>query len=138
MLPTKSILLNFLTYKGKKSVSEKLLNKSLRKIQKTVLKNSKLLLKVSIRNLSPVLSSTKIKRRKAVTLVPFFLKKPKRLSQSIKLIVKGSKTHKSNFIKTFSKEVIDSSNNKGIIKSKIKDIHFNSFNNKNFSHFRWF
>lgn len=135
---TKSILLNFLTSNGKKPVSEKLLNKSLRKIQKTVLKNSKLVLKVSIRNLSPILNSTKIKRRKAVTSVPFFLKKSKRLSQSIKLIVNSSKTSKSNFIDIFSKEVIDSSNNKGSVKSKIREIHSNSFSNKNFSHFRWF
>jgi len=138
MIITKSILLNFLTSKGKKFTSEKLFNKSLRELQKVVSKNSKLILKVSIRNVSPVLDVTRVKRRKVLTSVPFFLKKSKRLSKSIKLIVKSSDVNNGNFSLNFSKEILDSSKNKGLVISKVKDLHQSSFNNKNFSHFRWF
>ena len=134
----KSLLLNFITLKGNKFKSEKLLDTSLRELQKSTSKNSKSILKLSLRNISPIVDTIKIKRRKTVTLVPFFLKKDKRLSHAIKLIIKNSKSNNSKFSFGLSKEVIDSSNNKGFVKNKVLNLHSMSFVNKNFSHFRWF
>jgi len=70
----KSLLLNFITLKGNKFKSEKLLDTSLRELQKSTSKNSKSILKLSLRNISPIVDTIKIKRRKTVTLVPFFFK----------------------------------------------------------------
>jgi len=73
---TKTIILKALTVKGNKYISEKLFDQSIRKIQKTSLKNSKSVIRISLKNISPVLSSLKLRkrrrRRKTITLVPFF------------------------------------------------------------------
>lgn len=136
---TKTIILKTLTLKGNKYTSEKLFDQSIRKIQKTSLKNSKSVIKISLKNISPVLSSLKIRKRKTITLVPFFLKKSKRLSHAIKLIVKKSQERKKKeFISEFSEEILSSSNNKGYSKSTVLNSHVSSFMNKNFSNFRWF
>ena len=135
---TKSLLLNFIMSKGHKSKSEKLFDISLRELQKNNIKNSKLVLKLSLRNVSPTVSSIRIKRRKMTTLVPFFLRKHNRLAQAVKLIVTNSNSKSSKFALGLSKEVLESSNNRGSVKNQVINIHTNSFVNKNFSHFRWF
>lgn len=135
---TKDLLLNFMMSEGRKSKSEKLFDISLRELQKKNIKNTKLVVKLSLRNVSPIVSSMRIKRRKVVTLVPFFLKKHNRLSQAIKLIVTNSNSKSSEFALGLSKEILDSSNNRGSVKNQVINIHTNSFANKNFSHFRWF
>lgn len=84
------------------------------------------------------MSNIQIKRRKVVMPVPFFLKKSKRLTNSIKLVVKNSSLSKKNFPSVLQDNIIKLSENKGELKSKSVSIHTSSFLNKNLANFRWF
>lgn len=140
-MPIKSIklkFLNFMIVNGKKSTSEKLLLDSLKIIQKKKKKNSKSILKLSLKSVNIILSTIQIKRRKLVTSVPFFLTKSKRLSNSIKLIVKDSLSPKKNLSLGLQDNVLKLSENKGDTKSKSTSIHSSAFANKNLSNYRWF
>ena len=140
-MSTKSIKLKFLNFmltNGKKYTSEKLLLDSLKIIQKKKKKNSKSIIKLSLKSVNIILSTIQIKRRKLVTSVPFFLTKSKRLSNSIKLIVKDSISSKKNLPLGLQDNILKLSENKGDTKSKSISIHTNAFTNKNLSNYRWF
>ena len=134
---SKDIFINYITKKGLKNTSEKLFKKSLKNIQRHTKKNSKIIIKLSLKNVYPVISFIKIKRNKSITSIPFFLKKNKRLLNTIKSLVKESFSTK-NFSKNFPNELIQSSNNRGLIKSNSVKTHSTAFVNKKFSHYRWF
>ena len=140
-MSTKSIklkFLNFMIFNGKKYTSEKLLLDSLKSIQKKKKKNSKSIIKLSIKSVNLILSTIQIKRRKLITSVPFFLTKSKRLSSSIKLIVKDSLSSKKNLSVGLPDNILKLSENKGDTKSKSISIHASAFTNKNLSNYRWF
>ena len=134
---TKSVILNLLMVNGNKNTSEKLLTNSFKLLQKNTKKDFKLILKSSLKSLSPTVSTLRIKKRKTITTVPFFLTKQKRLIHAIKLILSVSS---KNFNKQYLlyQELLQSSKNKGNLKSKIKELQSNAFINKNFSNYRWF
>jgi len=134
----KSILINNFMLNGKKETSEKIVSQSFKITQKNSLKETNSIFKTSLKNISPVLDSIKIKNRKSFKHIPFFLIKPKRISNSIKIIVHNSKDNKQRLTDNFYKLLISSAANNGKIKEKIKELHNNSFVNKNFSHYRWF
>jgi len=122
---------------GNKNTSENLLTKSFKLIQKNTKKDFKLILKSSLKSLSPTVSTLRIKKRKTITTVPFFLTKQKRLIHAIKLILSVS-SKSSNKPYLLYQELLQSSKNKGNLKSKIKELQSNAFINKNFSNYRWF
>ena len=134
---SKDIFINYLTKKGLKNTSEKIFKKSIKDIQRLTKKNSKIIIKLSLKNVYPVFSFINIKRNKSTTSIPFFLKKSKRLSNTINFLVKESFSKKKNS-KNFPFELIQSSNNKGLIKSNSVKTHSTAFINKKFSHYRWF
>lgn len=136
----RTMFLNSLTQGGNKFTSEKLFLKGIKLLQKTEKKNSKSIIKLSIKNVNIVASTTKVKRRKITMLVPFFLKKSKRLSHSVKLISEGSGNaiKKKGHSYVLLDNILGSSQNKGLIKSKVNNDHTVIFTNKNMSHFRWF
>ena len=84
---TKSVILNLLMVNGNKNTSEKLLTNSFKLLQKNTKKDFNLILKSSLKSLSPTVSTLRIKKRKTITTVPFFLTKQKRLIHAIKLIL---------------------------------------------------
>mgnify|MGYP001070889154 FL=1 len=133
----KPVILNFLMVNGNKNTSENLLTKSFKLIQKNTKKDFKLILKSSLKSLSPTVSTLRIKKRKTITTVPFFLTKQKRLIHAIKLILSVS-SKSSNKPYLLYQELLQSSKNKGNLKSKIKELQSNAFINKNFSNYRWF
>jgi len=133
----KPVILSFLMVNGNKNTSENLLTKSFKLIQKNTKKDFKLILKSSLKSLSPTVSTLRIKKRKTITTVPFFLTKQKRLIHAIKLILSVS-SKSSNKPYLLYQELLQSSKNKGNLKSKIKELQSNAFINKNFSNYRWF
>jgi ribosomal protein S7 len=133
----KPVILNLLMVNGNKNTSENLLTKSFKLIQKNTKKDFKLILKSSLKSLSPTVSTLRIKKRKTITTVPFFLTKQKRLIHAIKLILSVS-SKSSNKPYLLYQELLQSSKNKGNLKSKIKELQSNAFINKNFSNYRWF
>lgn len=133
----KLTILNLLMLNGNKNTSEKLLIKSFKLLQKNTKKDFKLILKSSIKNLSPTVSTLRVKKRKLVTTVPFFLTKQKRLIYAIKAILSTSaKSSNKQFL--LYQELLQASKNKGNLKSKIKELQSTAFINKNFSNYRWF
>lgn len=130
----KCLILNQTMISGKKNKSEYLFNYNIKNLNKYSFKNIYFIIKYSIKNVSPILSILKIKKRKSLIQIPFFLNKSKRLNYSIKSIASNSFNNKNNFYK----DIINLCKNKGVIKDKQKDIFINTFTNRNFTHFRWF
>ena len=85
----KNITFNKATLNGNKFKSEKLIYKSVKKIQKNNnKKNFRDLLKISIVNSSPIFYLKTVKRKRRVNLeFPFILQKNLRVSYSLKFIL---------------------------------------------------
>jgi len=128
---------NYLTLNGNKELSEKIFRNCLKKIQKTTKKNSELVFKVALRNITTPISTVTKKQRKKQIVIPFFLRKEMRIYLAIKFIVTVSKIN-YNITHNLSKQILEVSNNKGSLKNKIKELNQKSFSNKNFAHYRWF
>ena len=129
---------NNLMLNGRKETSEKIILNSFKIIQKVSAKETKPIIKTALKNISPILSLTKVKSRKSLKYVPFFLLKYKRITNSIRILASNSKNNKRHIVNSLQNLLLDSAYDKGIIKDKIKELHVNSFINKNFSYYRWF
>jgi ribosomal protein S7 len=135
----KSLFINHLTLKGKKHLSEKILSKTIKRIQKTSLKNHKSLLKLLIIKTTPVIKIKQINRHRKKKLVefPYILKKSSRYTQSIKNIIKNSgiKTIQKKIDLKLTHEFLYSLK---IFNKKIRQTHEYAFSIKKFAYFRWF
>lgn len=136
--------LNILTkimLNGNKQISEKLLLKTLKQIQKIHYKKKfEDVIKFGLINSSPVVYLKIIKRKRKQTIeFPFLLKNKLRLSYGIKFILKSCKFTKfNNFYKQLNLELIDSSKSIGLNKENKIQLHKQSFLKKKFSNYRWF
>ena len=133
-------IINYLIIDGNKQTSENLILKSFKLIQKDYNKSHKELFKSAIINSSPIVNNKQIKRkRKQTKEFPFILKKPIRISQAIKLILKILKNKsETTFYKKLNSELIIASKNTGnSIKNK-KEIHEHAFIKKKYANYRWF
>lgn len=81
----KPVILNLLMVNGNKNTSENLLTKSFKLIQKNTKKDFKLILKSSLKSLSPTVSTLRIKKRKTITTVPFFFNQTKTIDPCNKI-----------------------------------------------------
>lgn len=117
----KKKIINHLTKNGEKKTSEKLLLQSLKELQKDSKKQSKILIKLSLANSTPIFKLNKIenkkqrKKNRKVKEIPSFLSNNKsRISLAIKFILKITK--KSSIKKYFeklNKEIIFNINSNG-------------------------
>lgn len=123
---------------GKSYVSEKLINKIFKIIQHKTKKDYRLIFKLSLKNILTPISNVTVKKRKYVRLVPFFIRKEKRLLKTIKQIGFTNKRKKSKEKNFISNEIIKLSSNEGRLKNNFKILNQQFFINKNFTHFRWF
>ena len=110
----KTNILNQIMLNGNKHTSEKLVFKSLKKIQK--IHNRKkfdVLVKLGLINSSPIVYLKHIKRKRRQTVeFPFLLQYNARLSYGIKFILNNCKLRKSgSFYKQLELEFINSSKN---------------------------
>lgn len=102
--------------KGKKETSEKILNKTIKKIQKSNKKNCKNQLQIAIINLTPTFKlnkqSKKKGKKKQMNLVPVFLpNNDLRISFALKLFrLTSLKNKKEKTSKILTKEILHSSN----------------------------
>lgn len=132
---SKSLMLN-----GKGSLSEKLVNITLKGIQKKTKKDCRLVFKLALKNTLIPVSNIVIKKKrknKKNNYIPFLLMKEKRIYKVIKHICSDAGIIKLKDNR-FLNEILKLANNKGILKTKSKSISHLSFLNKNFLHFRWF
>jgi len=106
----KNKIINYLTQKGKKTKSEKILNKSLKELQKNSKKQSKKLVKLSLILSSAVFNVREITNKKSrkhkIRIKPTFLySSNKRFAFAIKLIVSAAKkSYESYFYNKLKEE----------------------------------
>lgn len=137
----KNTVFNQVALNGNKFKSEKLVYKSIKKIQKTNKKKSfKDLFKTSIINSSPVfyLKNIKRKRKKNVEF-PFMLSKNLRVSYSLKFILYYCKNIKSSalYLK-LNNELVQSSKRDSQSVKHIEKLYKDAFIKKKFASYRWF
>ena len=137
----KNRLFNVVMVSGNKFKSERLMRKSLKKIQKKErMKDFTELFKNSIINSSPIFYLKKVrrKRRKSIEF-PFMLKKSLRVNYGLKFAVHYCKKIKSlNFYEKFCGELIRSCQKSSKSFEKIGNIHKEAFAKKKVSNYRWF
>ena len=94
----KKNIYNTIMKNGKKRVSEKILLKVLKELQKTP-KNSRNVFKLSVLNSSPVIFLKQIKRkRKKIKEFPFILNSKLRVSYGLKNLIKICRKEKKKFL----------------------------------------
>lgn len=107
---TKYKIVNHIMQKGKKTKSEKILNKSIKELQKTSKKPTKELIQLSIILSSMIFKihttiKNKKNRNKKAQIKPIFIhNQNKRFSFAIKLIVSTAKKNNSNYLHNKLKE----------------------------------
>jgi ribosomal protein S7 len=141
----KNKLINHITKNGEKKTSEKLLLKSLKKLQKTSKKQVKALLQLCILNSTPIFklhtSSNKKqkKRNKKVREMPTFIVRPEiRTSLSIKFILSNKEKMSKNFYSELTKKVLLTTQSKsGPISSKNELQKKIILNKRYLTYYRW-
>ena len=114
---------------GKRNLSERLLQNILKNIQKKTKKNYLIVFKLALKNILLPISTVKVKKRKFQRTIPFFIVKEKRILKTIKYLGFLNKSNKQKFIQN---EIINLSNNKGIIKNYLKTLNHQGFLNKTY------
>ena len=123
---------------GKKHISEKILLKVFKSLQKTQ-KNSQSVLKLSVLNSSPVIFLKQVKRkRKQTKEFPFLLKPQLRTSYGLKNLIKVCRKENSAFYKNLRLELINSAKKSGKSVGYRSEIHQSAFSKKKFANYRWF
>ena len=134
----KKKLINHTFKNGKKHISEKILRKSFKCIQKTQKKSHNDLIKQSILNVTPTFRIIQLKRRKSKLEIPAFLSSyTYRTSWALKYLIKMSKTN-NVFYKQLEKEILLSAKSNGEIIKLKEELHKNTLQKKKyFKFYRW-
>lgn len=141
---TKDKIINYLTQKGKKTKSEKILNKSIKDLQKNSKKQTKKLIQLSLILSSAILNIRTIKnkknRKQKTKIRPVLIIDPnKRFSFAIKSILLAAKENSTNcFHNKLKDELFSTAQFKSnLIKTK-KDLEKQALKNKHlFKYYRW-
>jgi ribosomal protein S7 len=139
---TKNKITNHLTQQGKKTKSEKILNKSIKELQKNSKKQTKRLIQLSLTLSSVIFSIRTIKnkknRKKKVRIKPTFIaNQNKRFSFAIKLIVL---TARENYTNCFHNQLKNEFFSTAQFKSYLikKDLEKQALKAKHlFKYYRW-
>jgi ribosomal protein S7 len=127
----KSKLIKLLLKNGKKETGEKLLLKSIKDLQQSSKKSSKILIQLAVLNTTPVFklytfkNKKKLKGEKKKREAFFFLKHLSlRTSLAIKDIISSVKQQNFNsFYIAFSREILQASQNKGPVVNAKNELH---------------
>lgn len=134
-----SLIIKHLTLKGKQSLSEKILDKTIKQMQKMSLKNHKSLFKLLILKTTPIVKIKQIKkyRKKKMFEFPYIFKKSSRYTHSVKNLIKSStlKTRNKKVYLKLTRELLASVKSSN---DKVLNAHEYAFNIKKFANFRWF
>jgi small subunit ribosomal protein S7 len=133
-------IINCLMLCGEKNLAEKIFYKTFKLLQKVSLKNSKIVLKFSLLNVSPIISVFKKKNKKRIVReIPFLLKPTLRIILAIKNIINMVKKQSYNiFSEHFKNDIIFILKKNSEILIKKNELHTYALKNKAFAHFRWF
>jgi len=133
-------IVNCLMLNGKKSLAEKIFYKIFNLLQKVSLKNSKIILKFALLNVSPIMTVFKKKNKKRIVReIPFLLKPTFRIMLAVKNIITMVKKQSYNiFPEHFKNEIILILKKNSEVLTKKNELHLYALKNKAFAHFRWF
>lgn len=137
----KKVFLNLLMLNGNKKTSEKIVIKSLKKLQKIHnKKNFNDILKMGLINSSPVFLLKNIKRKRKRTVeFPFLLTPSLRIFYGLKFIIKSCSAKKKDmFFEKIKTEITNSSQNLGQSVKNKKELHNEAVVKKKFANYRWF
>ena len=137
----KNSFLNLIMFNGNKKTSEKLVIKSLKKLQKKFnQKNFNDLIKIGLINSSPIFLVKNIKRKRKQTVeFPFLLNYKLRLFYGIKFILRNCLNKQNQkFYNKLEQELVNSCNNLGQSVKIKKDLHKEAVVKKKFANYRWF
>jgi ribosomal protein S7 len=142
----KKKLINHVTIKGKKNISEKIIYRSMKTLQTLSKKSSNKILQLSIVFCMPIfkinaITQKKRKKKKQKTkFIPAFIsKKVSRISFSIKFIVTAAKKEqKQLFSSILPHELLMIANNKGVANHTKKEIQKQAIVHRYlFKNYRW-
>jgi len=125
---------------GKTVVSEKILLKSVKLIQKSIVKNHRKLIKIALVNITSLVKVKQLKRKRfQFKEFPFIINKNTRIPMALKFMFKNfdSKTE-IKIEKRVVNELLQASKNIGTSINKRKNLYEYSFVKRKFSHYRWF
>jgi ribosomal protein S7 len=134
-------LTNYIMQDGEKQISEKLLLKSYKLVQKAQKKkNFKEIFKLALVNSSPFFYIKQIQRKKKKALeFPFLLKNSLKLHYGIKVILLSARIKSTfSFYKKCSLEIINSSKLMSEGVKKKKETYKTAFFTKRYANYRWF
>ena len=134
-------LFNHIMVNGNKSVSERILLKSLKLIQKTQLKkNFEKIIHLSLINNAPTIYIKNIRRKRKRTITfPFLLKPQLRIFYGLKFLVHYSrKNNENSFYPNLKTELINSSKKTSLSFKHKLDLRKDAFLKKKFATYRWF
>ena len=114
----KNKLINQITINGKKEISEKILIKSLKELQKNSTKKYKNIIQLVLIHTKPIFKlhiiKNKKRKKKRVKEIPGFIKnKSSRISLSMKFILQNIKKGNNTFYKKLWKEILLDAKNQG-------------------------
>jgi len=140
----KNKLLNHILDKGKKRISEKILLKNFKSIQKSQKKSHNEIVKLAIVNLTPMFRIIKLKnkrgRNKSVTEIPAFLSNyTYRTSWGLKHLVNNSTSKTTyNFFNKLKSEIINNTMHEGSAITFKNELQNKALHKKKyFRHYRW-
>jgi ribosomal protein S7 len=141
----KEKIINTLMLCGQKKTGEKILIKTIKRLQKSTVKKSKSLLHVSVINATPTFKFNeqimKRGKRKAVKSIPYFITNDtKRIVLALKTIKLTSSKNKDSisFISKFTKEILETSSLKSLSIEHKNDLQKQVLSTKRYLHkFRW-
>ena len=125
----KNILTNVLLVKGLKEKSEKLLFKTAKSIQRIIRKNFGEVIQLFVMNSLFLISSRKTSFSQKI--IPFFLKKDRRVFFSLKKILEKRS-------KNFGEDIVKISRKKGALFESKNEFQHVISKNKKLAHYRWF
>jgi len=133
-------IINQIITNGKTSVSEKILLKSIKLLQKASTKNHKKIVKIALVNLTTLIKVKQLKQKRSrFKEFPFIINKKIRILQVFKQIFEKLKNNaKTRIENQFVSEILQASKNVGINVNKRKSLYNYSFMKKKFAHYRWF
>ncbi len=134
----KEKIVNHITKKGKKEISEKLFFKSLKLNQKSSLKDFNKMVKLAILHASPIITVKRLQKNKRKSKeFPFIVQKRIRMFLAINLIISYARNKRTGFTDCLNEEITNSASNNSFMLRNMNENQENHLNLKKYVYYRW-
>lgn len=129
---------NKMMYDGKKSVAEKIIYASFKKIEEKTNEKGIDIFQKALENVKPLVEVRSRRVGGATYQVPVEVRSERQQSLSIRWILESTrKRNERTMMDRLANELIDAANEKGSAFKKKEDVHKMAEANKAFAHYRW-